>query len=182
MFEGVRKKQFEKHHSAQQSFCRGLFFGVFLCHVLMWLDWVDLYFLEVVLDVWHAWFLYFGEAPFVSIFLRMICAFPCWTFSVRMRKAKFKHVIACGSNGEKNLWHFWTLASIGGGNLLFNLFQRALTWWFLMICVLYLVVGNHFGLFRLLFCSALGATLLDWLVFCRPPFSTKSPVSTSTRN
>ena len=27
-----------------------------LCHVLMGVDWMDFYFVEVVLDVWHAWF------------------------------------------------------------------------------------------------------------------------------
>ena len=51
-----------------------------------------------------------------------------------------------------------------------------------MIFVLYFVVGSHFGFHRLAFCSAFGGTLLDGLVFCRPLFSTKSPVSTITRN
>ena len=44
-----------------------------------------------------------------------------------------------------------------------------------MIFVLYFVVGSHFGFPRLVFCSAFGAILLDGFVFCRPPFSTKSP-------
>ena len=51
-----------------------------------------------------------------------------------------------------------------------------------MIFVLYFVVGSHFGFPRLVFCSAFGATLLDGFVFCRPLFSTKSPVSTFSRN
>ena len=51
-----------------------------------------------------------------------------------------------------------------------------------MIFVLYFVVGSHFGFPRLVFCSAFGAILLDGFVFCRPLFSTKSPVSTFTRN
>ena len=51
-----------------------------------------------------------------------------------------------------------------------------------MIFVLYFVVGSHFGFHGLAFCSAFGGTLLDGFVFCRPLFSTKSPVSTFTRN
>ena len=51
-----------------------------------------------------------------------------------------------------------------------------------MIFVLYFVVGSHFGFPRLVFCSAFGAILLDGFVFCRPHFSTKSPVSTFSRN
>ena len=51
-----------------------------------------------------------------------------------------------------------------------------------MIFVLYFVVGSHFGFPRLVFCSAFGATLLDGFVFCRPLFSTKSSVSTFSRN
>ena len=51
-----------------------------------------------------------------------------------------------------------------------------------MIFVLYFVVGSHFGFPRLVFCSAFGAILLDGFVFCRPLFSTKSPVSTFSRN
>ena len=51
-----------------------------------------------------------------------------------------------------------------------------------MILVFYFVVGSHFGFLRLLFCSEFGGTLLDGFVFCREPFSTKSPVSTSAPN
>ena len=51
-----------------------------------------------------------------------------------------------------------------------------------MIFVLYFVVGSHFGFHGLAFCCAFGGTLLDGFVFCRPLFSTKSPVSTFTRN
>ena len=51
-----------------------------------------------------------------------------------------------------------------------------------MILVFYFVVGSHFGFLRLLFCSEFGGTLLDGLVFCREPFSTKSPVSTLAWN
>ena len=51
-----------------------------------------------------------------------------------------------------------------------------------MIFVLYFVVGSHFGFHGLAFCSAFGGTLLDGFVFCRSLFSTKSPVSTFTRN
>ena len=53
---------------------------------------------------------------------------------------------------------------------------------FSMILVFYFVVGSHFGFLRLLFCSEFGGTLLDGLVFCREPFSTKSPVSTLAWN
>jgi hypothetical protein len=42
--------------------------------------------------------------------------------------------------------------------------------------------GQPFGFPRLVFCSAFGAILLDGFVFCRPLFSTKSPVSTFSRN
>ena len=51
-----------------------------------------------------------------------------------------------------------------------------------MTFVLYFVMGSQFGFLRFLFCSESGGTLLDGLVFCRPPFSAKSPVSTSTGN
>ena len=51
-----------------------------------------------------------------------------------------------------------------------------------MIFVLYFVVGSHFGFPRLVFVVHLEP--LSWmdLVFCRPLFSTKSPVSTFSRN
>ena len=51
-----------------------------------------------------------------------------------------------------------------------------------MILDFYFVVGSHFRFPGLVFCSEFGATLLDGFVFCRPLFSTKSPVSTLTPN
>ena len=51
-----------------------------------------------------------------------------------------------------------------------------------MILDFYFVVGSHFRYPGLFFCSEFGATLLDGFVFCRPLFSTKSPVSTLTPN
>ena len=77
---------------------------------------------------------------------------------------------------------FWN-PSPGRGSWLPNWFCREpLIEGFSMILVFYFVVGSHFGFLRLLFCSEFGGTLLDGLVFCREPFSTKSPVSTLAWN
>ena len=51
-----------------------------------------------------------------------------------------------------------------------------------MILDFYFVVGSHFRFPGLVFCSEFGVTLLDGFVFCRPLFSTNSPVSTLAPN